>query len=222
MAIDYFIRLENVARTYFQGDTTIEALKHATCDICPKDRISIIGPSGSGKSTLLHIMAGLDDPTAGSIDWPLLGSKEVLRPAQIGFISQTRSLMSSLNVIENIALPLVLMGKRYQEAIDTASDLLKRMMLSDISQKLPNELSGGQLQRVAAARVLSTKPMVILADEPTGQLDHCTSEHLLDILFEYIDDTDTAVVISTHDLEIAGRMDKRWQINYGALEVNAT
>lgn len=127
--------------------------------------------------------------------------------------------MSSLNVLENIAMPLLLLDHGYDEAKQTAEDLLRSMGLMDIADKLPDELSGGQLQRAAVARALSTKPRVILADEPTGQLDHTTADHLLGVLFENIRDTDTALVIATHDKEVAGRMDKRWRMQHGILEV---
>lgn len=217
--VDCYIKVENVTRTYSKGDSKVEALKSVSCRVLPNDRIAVVGPSGSGKSSLLHIMGGLDKPTAGSVTWPLLGGMESLRPGRLGFVSQIRSLVSSLNVLENIALPLVLMVHDYEEAKQTAEDLLRSMGLMDIADKLPDELSGGQLQRAAVARALSTKPRVILADEPTGQLDHTTADHLLGVLFENIRDTDTALVIATHDKEVARRMDKRWRMQHGILEV---
>lgn len=124
-----------------------------------------------------------------------------------------------MSILDNILLPLVLLGRSYDEAKETAFGLLKSMSLADIAEKLPDELSYGQIQRVATARAFSTKPRVILADEPTGQLDHLSSKQLLDDLFEYIKGSDTALVIATHDLEIAERLDKKWQIHNGVLEV---
>ncbi|MCR4435819.1 MAG: ATP-binding cassette domain-containing protein [Clostridiales bacterium] len=218
---DCFIKVENAVRTYNQGGIRVEALKSASCRVLPHDRIAVVGPSGSGKSSLLHIMGGLDKPTTGSVSWPLLGGPESLRPGRLGFVSQTRSLVSSLNVLENIALPLLLLDHDYEEAKNTAEDLLRIMGLMDIANKQPDELSGGQLQRAAVARALSTRPKVILADEPTGQLDHTTADHLLGVLFEHIRDTDTALVIATHDRDVARRMDKKWKMQYGILEVEA-
>ena len=214
-----YILLENASRRYEMGESSVEALKYATCAVRPKDRVALVGPSGSGKSSLLHIMAGLDMPTSGVVTWPLLGNRESLRPSQIGFIPQSQSLVTSLNTIENIALPLVLVGRSFEDARETAQELIIQLGLAGIAEKLPDELSGGQLQRAAAARALIAGPKVILADEPTGQLDHFTADHFLHVLFEYLKGTDTALVIATHDMEVAERMDKKWEMNFGTLEV---
>jgi ABC-type lipoprotein export system ATPase subunit len=216
---NYFIKVDNLIRSYQQGEMTIKALKSISCRVSPGDRIALVGPSGSGKSSLLHLMAGLDMATAGSISWPLLGEREELRPGKIGFISQTESLVSSFNVVENIAFPLLLLGKEYDEAQNVAVGLLKELELEDISEKVPGELSGGQIKRVEVARALAIKPQVILADEPTGQLDHRTAAVLMELILSKIKGTDTALVIATHDQEVAAYLNQSWHLNYGQLEV---
>jgi putative ABC transport system ATP-binding protein/lipoprotein-releasing system ATP-binding protein len=177
-----------------------------------------MGASGSGKSTLLHLMGALDKPTSGSIVWPSL--EQPLRPGKIGFVFQTHSLMPTLSVIENIELPLILMNQDEKEARNAGMELLERIGLSELKDKLPSELSGGQLQRVAMARVLAAKPKLILADEPTGQLDHPTAQNLITVLLTAIENTDTAVVIATHDSSVAQRMRSIWNIRHGVLEVS--
>jgi ABC-type lipoprotein export system ATPase subunit len=217
---DIFIELNNITRTFLMEKSPVEALKSASCRILPRDRIAIMGASGSGKSTLLHIMGALDKPTSGSITWPSL--EQPLRPGKIGFVFQTHSLLPTLSVIENIELPLILMNKDPAKACREGMELLERIGLRDLADKLPCELSGGQLQRVAMARVLAAKPNLILADEPTGQLDHPTAQNLITVLLTAIEDTDTAVVIATHDISIAQRMRSIWNIRHGVLEVGNT
>jgi ABC-type lipoprotein export system ATPase subunit len=214
-----FVRLEEAGRTYTQDSRPVQALKSATCDILPGDRIAIMGPSGSGKSTLLHLMGGLDTPSAGSVWWPVMGEMKELRPAFIGFVFQMQSLIPSLNVVENVELPLLILNEDAGEARTSAIEVLNKLELCELIYKLPEELSGGQLQRVALARALVSRPLLLLADEPTGQLDHPTAQHLFDVLLRYIEDSETALVVATHDPAIAERMQKTWKINYGILEV---
>ena len=134
--------------------------------------------SGSGKSTLLHILGGLETPSSGSVVWPLRGERENLRPGKIAYVFQVPSLIPSLTVLENVALPLVL--QRDDNATGRALEALTRLELASLAAKLPEELSGGQAQRVAVARALAGHPQLILADEPTGQLDRATAAHLLE------------------------------------------
>lgn len=215
-----FVDMKNVGRTYPQGKTTVEALESATCEVVPGDRIAVVGPSGSGKSTLLHLMGGLDTPTKGSIIWPALGGKEDLRPGNVGFVFQTVSLISSLTALENVELPLLLSQVKPLEARTVAFTALENIGLGPIAGKLPEELSGGQAQRVAVARVLASRSKLILADEPTGQLDHPTAQHLFDILLASLESSDIALVVATHDSAIAGRMNTVWHIEHGILEVS--
>lgn len=218
MKNDAFVIVDAAGRSYTRGGKIAEALKCASCRVVPRDRVAIVGPSGSGKSTLLHLMAGLDRPSSGTVGWPAFGTADGLRPGKIGFIAQEQSLVTSLSVLENIELPLLVMGESQRRAAGIAREILGLMRLLDIQDRLPDELSGGQLKRAAAARALATRPALILADEPTGQLDHETARLFLDAILEYLKGTDTALVIATHDREAARQMETTWKIHYGVLE----
>jgi len=219
MLDELFVDMRNVGRAYLQGQTDVEALESVTCKVVPGDRIAVVGPSGSGKSTLLHLMGGLDTPTKGSIIWPALGGKEDLRPGNVGFVFQTVSLITSLTALENVELPLLLSQVKPSEARTVAFTALENIGLGSIADKLPEELSGGQAQRIAMARALASRPKLILADEPTGQLDHPTAQHLFDVLLASLESSDIALVVATHDSAIAGRMNAVWHIEHGRLEV---
>lgn len=214
-----YVSMTNAGRTYLQGKIPVQVLTSITGAVVPGDRIAVVGPSGSGKSTLLHLMGGLDTPTSGSISWPELGPKMDLRPKKIGLIFQTESLLAPLTVLENVELPLLLEDVKPLEARAAAIKALKDIDLETIADKLPEELSGGQAQRVAVARALSSRPKLILADEPTGQLDHPTAQRLFDVLLASIENSDTALVVATHDQAIAGRLRTAWHLQYGRLEV---
>jgi ABC-type lipoprotein export system ATPase subunit len=207
----------DAGRVFGQNGGRVVALEHATCRVAPRDRIALIGPSGSGKSTLLHLLAALDEPTSGEVRWPALGPKETLRPAKISFVFQNESLLAPLTVLENIEVPLLLAGGDTEEARGAASDILAALDLTMLADKLPEEISGGQAQRAAVARSLITKPSLVLADEPTGQLDHATAAHLLDLIDRTLKGTDAALVIATHDAFVAGRMKTKWTMDHGVL-----
>lgn len=215
------VQIQNGGRTYSRGKTPVVALASATCTVQLRDRIALVGPSGSGKSTLLHLLGGLDTPTSGTISWPALGARESLRPTQVGLVFQTPSLLAPLTVVENVEIPLLLGQASVEKARAAALDALNRIGLIAIADKLPEELSGGQAQRVAIARALATQPKLILADEPTGQLDHPTAQHLFDVLLASLEDTDIALVVATHDMTVAERMHKIWHMQHGTLEVKA-
>jgi lipoprotein-releasing system ATP-binding protein len=208
----------DVSRVFGDDDNRVVALQHATCKIVRGDRIALVGPSGSGKSTLLHLLAGLDDPTTGTISWPALGDRSGLRPSKVSFVFQSESLLAPLTVVENIEVPCLLGGSDSDAAREDASRLLGELDLGALADKLPEEISGGQAQRAAVARSLVTRPALILADEPTGQLDHATARHLLDLLLRRLEGTDTALVIATHDSFVAGRMTTQWKIEHGILK----
>ena len=213
--------IQNGGRVYRRGNTPVLALVSATCAIMPGDRIALVGPSGSGKSTLLHLLGGLDTPTSGMLAWPALGARETLRPGKIGFVFQTQSLLAPMTVIENVEIPLLLGQVSAEKARATALDMLELIGLESLAEKLPEELSGGQAQRVAMARALVCGPKLILADEPTGQLDHPTAQHLFDVLLAALEDTDTALLVATHDMTVAERMHTVWRMQHGTLEVHA-
>ena len=208
---------QGVGRDYQRGATRVVALIDATCAVAPGDRIALVGRSGSGKSTLLHLMGGLDTPTSGALTWPVLGPRATLRPTKVALVFQMPSLLPPLTVVENVELPLLLGRADATTARAAALDALMRMELTSIADKLPEELSGGQAQRVALARALAYHPPLILADEPTGQLDHPTAQHLFDVLLAALDGTDSALVIATHDLAIAERMNTLWRMRHGRL-----
>ena len=215
------IELRKASRLFSSAGQTIGAVKRAFCQIFPSDRIAIMGPSGSGKSTLLTLLAGLEQPSAGTVSWQGLRQGESLRPQQIGFVFQAPSLLSELTVIENVRLPIQIAAINPAEAMNPA-DALKRLSLGELADKLPDQLSGGQMQRVALARALVMRPAVLLADEPTGQLDRKTGQELIDALLAALEGTTTALVIATHDPSIADRLEQRWTMIAGRLMIQAS
>ena len=211
------VQLEAAARTYGTGHAAVFALRDVTCSVSQGARLAVTGPSGSGKSTLLQLMAGLDRPTAGSVSWPGLAHRQLAPTRSIGMVFQGPSLIPALNVEENVALPLVLAGQEDAEARAEARAALSLMGLSDLSDKQPEELSGGQAQRVAVARVLASKPRLILADEPTGHLDAAKGSQVIDVLLAAADELSAALVISTHDPSVADRMASHWRMREGSI-----
>ena len=214
------VECRDVGRTYGSGRTAVVALHGATCEVFPGDRIALVGPSGSGKSTLLHVFAGLDTPTTGTISWPGIGELASLRPGPVGVVFQGPSLLPPLDVAENVALPLLLSGIDRVTAISAAHAALKRLDLDDLAAKLPEELSGGQAQRIAVARVLAGEPRLILADEPTGQLDHVAGAQVIAVLLDAAAATGAALVVSTHDPELAARLTHQWHMSDGQLQTD--
>lgn len=211
-----FIEASSLSRSYQQGEAMITAVESATFRLRAGDRVALVGRSGSGKSTLLHLMAGLDLPSSGTITWPALGQAETLLPGKISIVFQSQSLLEPMTVSENVALPLLL-AKSTDDIGAAVNAALATFGLENLARKLPEELSGGQMQRVAMARAIVGNPSVILADEPTGQLDQATGHALLDALIAHLDGTRTALVISTHDPSIAARMNTIWRIEHGVL-----
>ena len=209
------VRCEDLARTYGSGRSAVVALHRATCQIWPGDVIALMGPSGSGKSTLLHLIAGLEEPTTGSVAWPALGDRSSLRPGPIAVVLQGPSLLPPLDVSENVALPW---SSARAEAGELTAALI-RLELTSIASKLPEELSGGQAQRVAIARALAQRPRLLLADEPTGQLDRVTAETITELLLQTARETGAALVVGTHDPDVAERFDQTWHMSDGRLTV---
>jgi ABC-type lipoprotein export system ATPase subunit len=214
------VRCVGAARTYGQGPTATVALQPADCEVFAGELIGLVGPSGSGKSTLLHVMAGLDDPTLGEVSWPAIGGRADLRPARVAVIFQGPSLLPPLTVLENTALPLVIGGMTDANAQEVARDALRALDLEQLADKLPEEISGGQAQRVAVARALAGKPSLILADEPTGQLDSVSGAAVVDVLLAASAHAGSALLISTHDLNVAARLPERWEMQSGELQLD--
>lgn len=207
----------DISRQYNDGSLASPALQETSCTVRTGDRIALVGPSGSGKSTLLHLLGGLDLPTTGTVSWPALGPRAELRPLKIIDIFQGPSLLLPLTVLENVRLPLLLGGVDDREATERASAALARFNVLDLQEKLPEELSGGQAQRIAIARAVAVEPALILADEPTGQLDAHTAQAVLDELFASLDEAGTAMLMATHDPNVAGRFETVWRLVDGHL-----
>lgn len=210
------VETSGVARSFDRGGKTVEALAPVTCRIRAGDTVALVGRSGSGKSTLLHLMAGLDVPSRGEIRWPLLGKRDALRPGAVAMVFQSPSLMAPLSVVENVELPLILDG-RAGEARAAALAALDQVGLAELAERLPEELSGGQGQRVAVARAIAARPQLLLADEPTGQLDQATGLAVMDCLLGWLQGSVAALVVATHDPTVASRMDKVWRMDHGHL-----
>ena len=203
----------DVTRVYGQGDTAVEALRGVSLDVLRGELISIMGPSGSGKSTLMHVMAGLDKPTSGRVaiagtDVGALNDTDLtkLRREHIGFIFQFFNLLPMLTAEENITLPLQLAGGRMDR--DWVENVIDKVGLADRRTHRPSELSGGQQQRVAIARALVSRPTVVFADEPTGNLDSKTGAEILEVLRESVRDYGQTTVMVTHDANAAAIGDR--------------
>lgn len=214
---DILVEGKDVARRFGHD---ILALRPASFAIRSGDRIALLGRSGSGKSTLLHLIASLDAPTGGALSWPTLGRIGTLRPAYIGIVFQAPSLIPTLSVVENVEVPLRIAG-HLPSPRTQAMAALEAFGLADIADKIPDELSGGQAQRVALARAFALRPRLILADEPTGQLDQLIARQTVDALLESIEGSDTALVVATHDPAVAERMRATWLMDHGELRLPA-
>jgi ABC-type lipoprotein export system ATPase subunit len=213
------VRCTGAARTYGSGPSATVALAPTDCAVEQGARIAVVGPSGSGKSTLIHLMAGLDDPTVGSVVWPAIGERPALRPGPVAIVFQGPSLLPPLTVEENVALPLVLGGAAHAAAREQARGALERLELADLRDKLPEEISGGHAQRVAVARALAGEPRLVLADEPTGQLDRASADAVVSVLLDAAEHAGAALVVCTHDPVVADRLADRWTMDSGTLTI---
>jgi len=214
---DTLVRAVSLERAYGVGSAQVKAVDDATFSVEARDTIALLGPSGSGKSTLLHLIAGLDAPTSGSIEWPALGSRQDLRPGSVGVAFQGPSLLPPLTVAENVALPMILAGADEEEATAAARDLLHVFEVDTVANRLPEELSGGQSERVGIARAFSGSPRLVLADEPTGQQDVATGGRLLEAMVTEAVLGGAALVVATHDGAVAERLTSRWEMRDGTL-----
>ena len=219
------IRCRDVCKIYQQGENKITALAGVSLEIPAGSFAAVMGQSGSGKSTLLHLIGGLERPTSGEllVDGRLIGQMAddqvtLFRRTQIGFVFQFFNLLPTLTAMENIALPFVLDGRAKSEADKQAAVLLTKVGLDKRKDHLPEELSGGEIQRVAIARALSFNPPILLADEPTGNLDSKNGTAILDLLRQINQEDGCTVVIVTHSEEAAGYGDRRIYLRDGQIE----
>jgi putative ABC transport system ATP-binding protein len=199
------IKLEDVQKNYSLGDTIVEALKDVDVEIQEGDFVAIMGPSGSGKSTLMNMVGALDIPTSGKVsvgDTDISSLSEddlaVLRSKKIGFVFQQFNLIPSMNATENVGLPMLFRGNSKKQRTERAQNILEKVGLGERLTHMPSELSGGQRQRVSIARALANDPDIILADEPTGNLDSETGEKIMDLLTELNEEGKTIIMV-THD-----------------------
>jgi lipoprotein-releasing system ATP-binding protein len=218
------LRLEQLERAYAQGPRQIEVLKGATASFVPGEAVALLGPSGCGKSTLLHIAGLLERPDRGAVvidgvDCVKLGDSERtrMRRAEIGFVYQFHHLLPEFSALENVILPQLILGLPRREAENRAMLLLGTLGLGERVAHRPTELSGGEQQRVAIARAVANGPKVLLADEPTGNLDPPTAERVFDQLLTLVRQSGVAAVIATHNLDLAARMDRTLRLVDGVL-----
>ena len=221
---DLIVQCKNLSKSYHDGHVAVDVLRDIDFTIQKGERIAIIGPSGSGKSTLLHLLGGLDKPTKGHVfqqgtDWQSLSEKKrcKLRSKYLGFIYQFHYLLPEFSALENVAMPLLLAGLSVEAATPQAEDILEHVGLADRMTHKPAQLSGGERQRVAIARALVHKPQCVLADEPTGNLDHATAMGVFELMLSLNEKLNTALVIVTHDSDLAKRMDRVMTLQKGSL-----
>jgi len=214
----------NVVRQFAEGESVLEVLSGVDLEVRPAERLAIIGTSGSGKTTLLQIMGGLDEPTSGEVivgGHSLAQTSEIqkgdLRNRYIGFVYQFHHLLREFSAEENVAMPLLIRRVAKAEALEKARNLLDRVGLGERLTHKPGQLSGGERQRAAVARALITEPRLVLADEPTGNLDAGNGEHVLQLMLELNRELKTSLVVVTHDHSIAARMDRVLTLEDGRL-----
>jgi lipoprotein-releasing system ATP-binding protein len=219
------LALTGIRRRFVQGQATLDVLQGIDLSLAPGAIAALVGPSGTGKSTLLHIAGLLERPSAGEVaidGRPCNGLGDAdrtrLRRERIGFVYQFHHLLPDFSALENVAMPQLIAGRSRKEADGRASDLLRRLGLSQRLSHRPARLSGGEQQRVAIARALANRPALILADEPTGNLDPHTAEDVFAVLLEVVRDTGTAALVATHNPDLAARMDATFRLTQGRID----
>jgi len=222
------IEVKNLVKTFRSGDSNVTATNNVSFGVPNGQFVSIVGRSGSGKSTLLSLLGALDKPTSGSIkvgakDITQLGDRQLIayRGKAIGFVFQSYNLVPNLSAIENVMLPMEFAKLPKSQRLERAKSLLTQVGIeADQMSRKPSHLSGGQQQRVAVARALANQPKLILADEPTGNLDSTNGKMIFDLLHDLSRTEKTTVIVVTHDLEIAGKTDKTFKLEDGKLSIS--
>lgn len=217
------ISLKNVSKSF--EDLDVPVLNNLSFEINASERVAILGSSGSGKSTLLHIIAGLDDPSKGNVFFnnDLItkfsdNNKSILRNKHIGFVYQSHHLLKDFSAIENVMMPLIIRRNDSLKDFNQAKKILKKLGLGNRLNHFPHQLSGGERQRVAIARAIVTSPDIILADEPTGNLDHKNANIVFESFLELTEEFKTAIVLVTHDQSLARKMNKIYHLSSGKLK----
>ena len=218
------LKLTHIARSFGKGETKLEILKDINLEIGSGEIIALVGPSGSGKSTLLHIAGLLDTPTSGTIE---IGGENTtkmsdagrtkLRQKTVGFVYQSHLLLPDFNALENVMMPQLIAGVKEKEAKERAKELLKMVGLSHRLTHRAGQLSGGEQQRVAIARALANRPALLLADEPTGNLDPKTADEVFDTFLKIVRETGLSALLATHNPELAAKMDRRISVQDGKI-----
>lgn len=218
------LQLKGLAKSFVQGESQLRILEDLNLDLSPGEIAAVVGESGSGKSTLLSLLAGFENPDAGTLLWNGEATSEwnearwaEFRKSSLGFVFQNYHLIPYLNALENVALPLRLLGHSGNEATDRARQLLGQLGLAARETHLPNQLSGGENQRVAIARALVHRPALVLADEPTGSLDARTGQNVLDLLFSLLKQSKQTALVVTHSAEVAARCHRVLTLKQGKL-----
>ena len=209
------LSLKNVSRTYFIKNTVIDVFNDIQIDIKRTEKVAIVGPSGSGKTSILNIAGLIERPNNGKVfindnevNWSSDKGISELRKKNIGFVFQFNNLLSDFSILENVAMPIIISGMKKNYALEIANDFLKKVNLSHRSKNYPNQVSGGEQQRAAIARALINKPSLIIADEPTGNLDGKTALQIINLFDELVADSDCSLFLATHNLEIANLQDR--------------
>jgi len=209
------LSLKNVSRTYFIKNTVIDVFNDIKIDIKRTEKVAIVGPSGSGKTSILNIAGLIERPNNGKVfindnevNWSSDKGISELRKKNIGFVFQFNNLLSDFSILENVAMPIIISGMKKNYALEIANDFLKKVNLSHRSKNYPNQVSGGEQQRAAIARALINKPSLIIADEPTGNLDGKTALQIINLFDELVADSGCSLFLATHNLEIANLQDR--------------